>query len=395
MIENKNIIQQEVKAVLIGLITPEQNETQVQEYLDELAFLADTAGAITVKKFWQRLKHPDTRTYIGKGKLEEVREYVQKHNVELVIFDDELSGSQIGNVAKELKVTTIDRSDLILDIFARRAKTAQAKAQVELAQYQYILPRLRGMWTHLERQGGGIGSRGPGETEIETDRRIVKDKISLLRKRLKEIDKQSETQRKERGEFIRVALVGYTNVGKSTLMNALSKSDVFAENKLFATLDTTTRKVVFEQTPFLLSDTVGFIRKLPHHLVESFKSTLDEVREADILLHVVDVSHPQYEDQIGVVSETLQELGAAEKSIIMVFNKTDLYAERYFDKWLDEEVKNDLMKQLHRKWDNLTHGNALFISALHKENMDTFREFLLNKIREEYEKRYPYLTQFY
>lgn len=395
MIENKNIIQQEVKAVLIGLITPEQNETQVQEYLDELAFLADTAGAITVKKFWQRLKHPDTRTYIGKGKLEEVREYVQKHNVELVIFDDELSGSQIGNVAKELKVTTIDRSDLILDIFARRAKTAQAKAQVELAQYQYILPRLRGMWTHLERQGGGIGSRGPGETEIETDRRIVKDKISLLRKRLKEIDKQSETQRKERGEFIRVALVGYTNVGKSTLMNALSKSDVFAENKLFATLDTTTRKVVFEQTPFLLSDTVGFIRKLPHHLVESFKSTLDEVREADILLHVVDVSHPQYEDQIGVVNETLQELGAAEKPTIMVFNKTDLYAERYFDKWLDEEVKNDLMKQLHRKWDNLTHGNALFISVLHKENMDTFREFLLNKIREEYEKRYPYLTQFY
>lgn len=395
MIENKNIIQHEVKAVLIGLITPEQNETQVQEYLEELAFLAETAGAVPIKKFWQRLKHPDTRTHIGKGKLEEVREYVHKHGVELVIFDDELSGSQIGNVSKELKVTTIDRSDLILDIFARRAKTAQAKAQVELAQYQYILPRLRGMWTHLERQGGGIGSRGPGETEIETDRRIVKDKIALLRKRLKEIDKQSETQRKDRGEFIRVALVGYTNVGKSTLMNALSKSEVFAENKLFATLDTTTRKVVFEQTPFLLSDTVGFIRKLPHHLVESFKSTLDEVREADILLHVVDVSHPQYEDQIGVVQETLQQLGAAEKPTIMVFNKTDLYAERYFDKWLDEEVKKDLMKQLHRKWDNLTHGNALFISALHKENMDTFREVLLQKIREEYEKRYPYLTQFY
>ncbi|MBX9449483.1 MAG: GTPase HflX [Taibaiella sp.] len=395
MIENKNLIDQEVKAILIGVITPDQTETLVEEYLDELAFLAETAGATAVKKFYQKLAHPDTRTYIGKGKLQEVKDYIIRHQIELVIFDDELSGSQIGNVEKELKTRTIDRSDLILDIFARRAKTAQAKTQVELAQYQYILPRLRGMWTHLERQGGGIGSRGPGETEIETDRRIIKDKIALLRKRLKEIDKQSATQRKERGELIRVALVGYTNVGKSTLMNTLSKSEVFAENKLFATLDTTTRKVVFEQTPFLLSDTVGFIRKLPHHLVESFKSTLDEVREADILLHVVDVSHPQYEEQIGVVNETLQSLHAADKPTIMVFNKVDLYADKYFDPWLDDEVRNDLLKQLERKWDNLTHGNAVFISALHKENIDHFREFLLHKIKEEYEKRYPYLTKFY
>lgn len=395
MIENKNLIDQEVKAILIGVITPDQTETLVEEYLDELAFLAETAGATAVKKFYQKLAHPDTRTYIGKGKLQEVKDYITRHQIELVIFDDELSGSQLGNVEKELKTRTIDRSDLILDIFARRAKTAQAKTQVELAQYQYILPRLRGMWTHLERQGGGIGSRGPGETEIETDRRIIKDKITLLRKRLKEIDKQSATQRKERGELIRVALVGYTNVGKSTLMNTLSKSEVFAENKLFATLDTTTRKVVFDQTPFLLSDTVGFIRKLPHHLVESFKSTLDEVREADILLHVVDVSHPQYEEQIGVVNETLQSLKAADKPTIMVFNKVDLYADKYFDPWLDEEVRNDLLKQLERKWDNLTHGNAVFISALHKENIDHFREFLLRKIKEEYEKRYPYLTQFY
>lgn len=395
MIENKNIIQKEVKAVLVGLIAQNQTEEDVQEYLDELAFLAETAGALAVKKFWQKLKHPDPKTYIGKGKLEEIKEYVQKHGIELVIFDDELSGSQIGNVEREVKVKTIDRSDLILDIFARRAKTAQAKTQVELAQYQYLLPRLRGMWTHLERQGGGIGSRGPGETEIETDRRLVKDKIALLRKRLKEIDKQAETQRKERGEFIRVALVGYTNVGKSTLMNVLSKSEVFAENKLFATLDTTTRKVVFDRTPFLLSDTVGFIRKLPHHLVESFKSTLDEVREADILLHVVDVSHPRYEEQIGVVNETLRDLGAADKPTIVVFNKIDLYAEKYFDPWLEEEVKNELLKQLYRKWDNLTHGNAVFISALHKENLDNFREFLLNKIKEQYAQRYPYLTQFY
>lgn len=290
MLENRNSIQQEERAVLIGLVHRDQTEVQAQEYLDELAFLAETAGAVAVKRFTQKLQHPDSRTFIGKGKLEEIRQYIEGKDIRVAIFDDELSGAQINNIEKVLDVKTIDRSDLILDIFARRAKTAQARAQVELAQYQYILPRLRGMWKHLERLGGGIGTRGPGESEIETDRRIVRDKISLLRKRLSEIDKQALTQRKERGEFIRVALVGYTNVGKSTIMNLISKRDVFAENKLFATLDTTTSKVVFENTPFLLSDTVGFIRKLPHHLVESFKSTLDEVREADILLHVVDIS---------------------------------------------------------------------------------------------------------
>jgi GTP-binding protein HflX len=307
-----------------------------------------------------------------------------------VIFDDELTGSQISNIEKEVKCRVIDRSDLILDIFASRARTAQAKVQVELAQYQYILPRLKGMWTHLERQGAGIGSRGPGETEIETDRRIVKDKIALLRGRLKEIDKQSITQRKERGEFIRVALVGYTNVGKSTLMNVLSKSDVFAENKLFATLDTTTRKIVYENTPFLLSDTVGFIRKLPHHLVESFKSTLDEVREADILLHVVDVSHPLYEDQIGVVNHTLQELKAFDKPILTIFNKLDLYESNTFDEWLEDEVKQELLLELKEKWDRATNNNCVFISALEKKNIDALREIILTKVRELYLIRYPY-----
>ncbi|HLL44249.1 MAG TPA: GTPase HflX, partial [Segetibacter sp.] len=287
MIDKQSKIAPAEKAVLVGLVTKEQSEAQVKEYLAELAFLAETAGAVAVKSFYQKLTHPDSKTFVGKGKLEEIKDYIWEKEIQLAIFDDELTGSQISNIQKELEVKTIDRSDLILDIFAGRARTAQAKVQVELAQYQYILPRLRGMWSHLERQGGGIGSRGPGEAEIETDRRIVKDKINLLRKRLTEIDRQAFTQRKDRGEFIRVALVGYTNVGKSTLMNLLSKSEVFAENKLFATLDTTTRKVVFENTPFLLSDTVGFIRKLPHHLVDSFKSTLDEVREADILLHVV------------------------------------------------------------------------------------------------------------
>lgn len=395
MIENKNLINKEVNCVLVGVIQKDQKEAQLMEYLDELAFLADTAGAITHKVFFQKLAHPDKRTYVGKGKLQEIAAYVKANNIELVIFDDELSGSQISNVATEVGCKVIDRSDLILDIFARRAKTAQAKTQVELAQYQYILPRLRGMWTHLERQGGGIGSRGPGETEIETDRRIVKDKITLLRKRLSEIDKQSTTQRKERGEFIRVALVGYTNVGKSTIMRLISKSDVFAENKLFATLDTTTRKVVFDRTPFLLSDTVGFIRKLPHHLVESFKSTLDEVREADILLHVVDISHPQYEDQIAVVEKTLQELNAIEKPILMIFNKMDAYEKITFDEWLEPSVKADLLKQLHRKWDNITHGNALFISATEKTNIESFREELLERIKRQYEERYPHLTNLY
>jgi GTP-binding protein HflX len=396
LIEKKQIVEQEERVVIVGLIHKEQNnERQVQEYLDELVFLAETAGAVTVKRFTQKLQHPDRATFVGKGKLEEIRDFVQGRNINLVIFDDELTGSQISNIQDVLKIKVIDRSDLILDIFARRARTAQAKVQVELAQYQYILPRLRGMWSHLERQGGGIGSRGPGETEIETDRRIVKDKISLLRKRLGEIDKQSLTQRKDRGEFIRVALVGYTNVGKSTIMNTLSKSEVFAENKLFATLDTTTRKVVFEQTPFLLSDTVGFIRKLPHHLVESFKSTLDEVRESDILLHVVDISHPQYEDQVEVVNRTLHELKAFDKPTIMIFNKMDLYEKNTFDKWLADDVKQDILNQLKTDWETRTQGNCVFISALERRNLEELRKTIMEKVVELYRVRYPYKSEFF
>ncbi len=396
MIENKKIKAQQEHAILIGLIYKEQTEEMVNEYLDELVFLADTAGVETKKKFIQKLPHPDSKTFVGKGKLEEIKQFIHlKGNITLVIFDDELTGSQIQNIEKELNVRTIDRSDLILDIFASRAKTAQAKTQVELAQYQYILPRLKGMWKHLERQGGGVGTRGPGETEIETDRRIVKDKIGLLRKRLAEIDKQAFTQRKDRGEFIRVALVGYTNVGKSTLMNALSKSDVFAENKLFATLDTTTRKVVFEQTPFLLSDTVGFIRKLPHHLVESFKSTLDEVREADVLLHVVDLSHPHYEEQLNVVNKVLAELGASGKPVITIFNKIDQYEEQAFDKWLEPEVKKEILEDLKQRWENETQGNCVFVSATERRNLDTLRQTVLNKIREMYRIRYPYKAEFF
>jgi GTP-binding protein HflX len=390
VLDKKKVVYKEERAILVGLVHKDQTEQQLQEYLDELAFLAETAGAITVKRFTQKLPHPDTRTFIGKGKIEEIKNYIEGKNIRIVIFDDELNGSQITNIEKVLDVKTIDRSDLILDIFARRAKTAQAKAQVELAQYQYLLPRLRGMWKHLERLGGGIGTRGPGETEIETDRRIVRDKISLLRKRLAEIDKQSATQRKERGEFIRVALVGYTNVGKSTLMNLLSKRHVFAENKLFATLDTTTSKVVFENTPFLLSDTVGFIRKLPHHLVESFKSTLDEVREADVLLHVVDVSHPAYEEQIGVVNKTLHELNAFDKPIITIFNKMDLYDERTFDKWLEESTKREILNDLEERWQRETHANAVFISATEKRNIDDLRNKILSKVRALYKIRYPY-----
>ena len=374
----------------MGVILKEQTDEQMKEYLDELAFLVETAGAVAVKRFTQKLTHADSKTFVGKGKLEEIKNYITERNIGLVIFDDELTGSQITNIEKVLDTTTIDRSDLILDIFARRAKTAQAKTQVELAQYQYLLPRLKGMWKHLERQGGGIGTRGPGETEIETDRRIVKDKISLLRKRLSEIDKQSFTQRKDRGEFIRVALVGYTNVGKSTIMNLLSKSDVFAENKLFATLDTTTRKVVFENTPFLLSDTVGFIRKLPHHLVESFKSTLDEVREADILIHVVDTSHPQYEEQLGVVNNTLQDIRAFEKPIITVFNKMDLYEKNTFDPWLEDGVKEDLLRELKERWESETRGNCVFISAIEKRNMEELRNTILGKVKELSRIRYPY-----
>ncbi len=395
MIENKNIIENEERAVLVGVVHKNQTEPQTMEYLSELAFLAETAGAETKKIFIQKLQNPDSKTFVGKGKLEEIRDYVQAKGITIAIFDDELTGSQIGNISDVIGIKTLDRSDLILDIFARRAKTAQAKVQVELAQYQYILPRLRGMWKHLERQGGGIGSRGPGETEIETDRRIVKDKIALLRKRLAEIDKQAQTQRKERGTYIRVALVGYTNVGKSTLMTLLSKSDVFAENKLFATLDTTTRKVVYEQTPFLLSDTVGFIRKLPHHLVESFKSTLDEVREADCLLHVVDISHATYEDQMGVVNKTLQDIKAFDKPVLTIFNKMDLYEERTFDPWLDPEVKEDLLKQLKERWARETNGACVFISATERRNIDELRQTILDKVKELYEERYPYLTQFY
>ncbi|HEV8084338.1 MAG TPA: GTPase HflX [Chitinophagaceae bacterium] len=395
MIEKKINNRTEVKAVLVGIIQKEQTEELVTEYMEELKFLAETAGANAIRTFTQKLSHPDSRTFVGKGKLEEIKNYISNKNIELVIFDDELTGSQINNIEKELQVTTIDRSDLILDIFASRAKTAQARVQVELAQYYYLLPRLKGMWKHLERQGGGIGSRGPGETEIETDRRIVKDKISLLRKRLNEIDKQAFTQRKERGEFIRLALVGYTNVGKSTIMNLLSKSDVFAENKLFATLDTTTRKVVFGHTPFLLSDTVGFIRKLPHHLIESFKSTLDEVREADILLHVVDISHPKFEEQLSVVKKTLQELNSGEKPVITVFNKMDQYEKITFDQWLDPEVKQDLLKELKESWQAQTEGKCVFISAVEKTNITELRQIALNTIRSMYQVKYPYKAEFF
>lgn len=392
MLDKNNLFQQSEKAILVGVVLKDQKEHQVIEYLDELAFLATTAGAVAVKTFMQKLQHPDSKTYIGKGKLEEIKAYATDKDIRVLIFDDELSGAQITNIEKAVNIKTIDRSDLILDIFARRAKTAQAKAQVELAQYQYILPRLRGMWKHLERLGGGIGTRGPGESEIETDRRIVRDKISLLRKKLTEIEKQAFTQRKERGEFIRVALVGYTNVGKSTIMNLLSKSDVLAENKLFATLDTTTRKIVFENTPFLLSDTVGFIRKLPHHLIESFKSTLEEVKESDILLHAVDVSHPQYEDQMKVVNTTLHELGCGEKPTVTIFNKMDQYEERYFDEWLDPEVKKGLAEELQRRWENETDNRCVFISATQRREIDKLRATILNQVRDMYTKRYPYRT---
>jgi GTP-binding protein HflX len=394
VLDKQNLFETSENAILVGVIHNHQTEQQVAEYMEELAFLASTAGAVTDKKIVQRLQHPDSKTYVGKGKLEEIKRYAEGKNIGLLIFDDELSGSQIGNIQEAVGIKTIDRSDLILDIFARRAKTAQAKAQVELAQYQYILPRLRGMWKHLERLGGGIGTRGPGETEIETDRRIVRDKITLLRKRLLDIEKQAFTQRKERGEFIRVALVGYTNVGKSTLMNLLSKSDVLAENKLFATLDTTTRKMVFENTPFLLSDTVGFIRKLPHHLIESFKSTLDEVKESDILMHVVDISHPQYEDQMKVVNATLADLGCADKPTITVFNKMDMYEERNFDQWLEPEIKSTLLEELRKRWENETTGNCVFVSAIERRAIDQLRATMLAMVREVYIKRYPYKTGF-
>lgn len=395
MIEKKIQHKEETNVILAGWLPQGQSESVIKEYLDELAFLAETAGAKEVKRYYQRLPHPDSKTFLGSGKLEEIKSYIQSHQIDMVIFDDELTGSQLLNIEKVLNRPVIDRSDLILDIFASRAKTAQAKVQVELAQYQYILPRLKGMWKHLERQGGGIGSRGPGETEIETDRRIIKDKISLLRKRLAAFDKQAFTQRKERGEFIRVSFVGYTNVGKSTLMRFLSKTDSFVENKLFATLDTTTRKVVFDRTPFLLSDTVGFIRKLPHHLVESFKSTLDEVREADILLHVVDISHPKYEEQIAVVKNTLHDLKADDKPTLFIFNKMDLYEKQTYDEWLEPEVKADLQKQLEKYWNNETQNNCIFVSATEKMNVDELRTMILYKVREMYGIRYPYKDIFY
>jgi GTPase len=370
-------------AVLIGIITQQQDERMLAEYLDELAFLADTAGAVTLKKFTQKLDHPNPKTFVGTGKLNEIAEYVKMNQVNLAIFDDELGPSQLKNIETLLGCKVLDRTNLILDIFAQRAKTASAKIQVELAQYQYLLPRLTRMWTHLERQQGGIGMRGPGETEIETDRRIIRDKISLLKEQLKKIDKQMFTQRKSRKDLPRVALIGYTNVGKSTIMNLLSKSDVFAENKLFATLDTTVRKVVIGTTPFLLSDTVGFIRKLPHSLVESFKSTLDEVREADILLHVADISHPNFEEQIHIVNQTLLEIHVNSKPTILVFNKMDAYS--YIQKNEDdlalETRENWTLEKLGKSWMARNNSPCIFISATMKNNIDAFRQLLLNTVQ--------------
>lgn len=380
------------KAVLIGVSSNDQPPTQVDEYLEELSFLLETAGAVPVKKFIQRLDVPNSRTYIGSGKLEEIKEFVINNGINLAVFDDELSPSQVRNIEKELNIRALDRTNLILDIFAHRAKTAYAKTQVELAQYEYLLPRLAGMWTHLERQRGGIGLRGPGETEIETDRRIIRTKIALLKDQLEKIDKQMITQRKNRGKLVRVALVGYTNVGKSTLMNLLSKSEVFAENKLFATLDATVRKVVVGNLPFLLSDTVGFIRKLPHHLVESFKSTLDEVREADLLLHVVDISHPGFEEQMAVVNQTLQDIQAADKPVLVVFNKTDAYSfiKKDEDDLSPKQKKNLTLEELKNSWMAKNHAPSIFISALKKQNIEELKSFMYAKVREIHITRYPY-----
>ena len=393
-------------AVLVGLITKDQDENKTKEYLDELEFLADTAGAVTVRRFTQRLNGPSSVTYVGQGKLEEIRQFIKdeednEREVGMVIFDDELSAKQIRNIEKELKVKILDRTSLILDIFAMRAQTAEAKTQVELAQHRYMLPRLQRLWTHLERQGGGSGSgggkgsvglRGPGETQLEMDRRIILQRITLLKQRLLEIDKQKTTQRKNRGRLIRVALVGYTNVGKSTMMNLLAKSDVFAENKLFATLDTTVRKMVIDNLPFLLADTVGFIRKLPTDLVDSFKSTLDEVREADLLLHVVDISHPDFEDQIKVVDKTLADLGCADKPSMLIFNKIDAYT------WIEKEPddltpatkENATLDDLKRTWMARMNDNCLFISAREKENIDELRDILYKKVKELHVQKYPY-----
>lgn len=393
-------------AVLVGLITKEQDEAKTKEYLDELEFLADTAGAVTVKRFTQKVNGPSSITYVGSGKLEEIRQYIEaeedaEREVGMVIFDDELSAKQMRNIEKELKVKILDRTSLILDIFAMRAQTAEAKTQVELAQHRYMLPRLQRLWTHLERQGGGSGSgggkgsvglRGPGETQLEMDRRIILQRITLLKQRLEEIDRQKTTQRKNRGRMIRVALVGYTNVGKSTMMNLLAKSDVFAENKLFATLDTTVRKMVIDNLPFLLADTVGFIRKLPTDLVDSFKSTLDEVREADLLVHVVDISHPDFEEQISVVNKTLAELGCADKPSMIIFNKIDAYTwvEKEEDDLTPPTRENISLEELKRTWMAKMADNCLFISAREKQNIDELRDILYKRVRELHVQKYPY-----
>lgn len=381
------------RTILIGIVTPQQSEAKTLEYLDELEFLADTAGAVTVHKFIQKLNGPDSRTYVGSGKLEEIRNYVENNDIGMAIFDDDLSPKQVANIERELKVKILDRTSLILDIFAKRAQTANAKTQVELAQYQYLLPRLTRLWTHLERQRGGIGMRGPGERQIETDRRIILDKISRLKEELRDIDRQKSIQRKNRGKLTRVALVGYTNVGKSTLMNLLSKSDVFAENKLFATLDTTVRKVIIDNLPFLLTDTVGFIRKLPTHLVESFKSTLDEVRDADILLHVVDISHPNFEEQIEVVNRTLADVcGSVNKPVIMVFNKVDAftYTPKDEDDLTERTRSNIPLSELKATWMAKMGSDAVFVSAKTGLNLDELKQKIYEKAKEVHLSRFPY-----
>jgi GTP-binding protein HflX len=376
------------RAVLVGVITQGETDEQAKEYLEELEFLVSTAGAETVKSFTQKLQRPDRATFVGSGRLEDIKAYVTAEEIDMVVFDDELTPSQLRNIENELQVKILDRNNLILDIFAGRAQTAQAKSQVELAQLQYLLPRLTRLWTHLERQKGGIGMRGPGESQIETDRRLILNKISLLKDRLKSIDRQNETQRKNRHQMVRVALVGYTNVGKSTIMNMLSKSEVFAENKLFATLDTTVRKVVIENVPFLLSDTVGFIRKLPHQLVECFKSTLDEVREADILVHVVDISHPNFEDQIHTVQETLKEIGAIDKKVITVFNKIDAFKPELHS--IEEQAEPITLHDFKDSWMAKNNSPAIFISATKKENIDAFRALIYNEVKVVHTDRYPY-----
>ncbi len=391
----KTLQKESENAILIGVYLKNSDENE-QEYLDELEFLSQTAGAKTIKIFTQKLDQPDSRYFVGKGKLEEIKNYIENHpEIDMAIFDDDLTGKQTSLLEEMLGVKIIDRSTLILDIFAKRAQKAEAKVQVELAQLQYLLPRLRGLWTHLERQRGGIGMRGPGEQEIETDRRIVKNKIRKLKEDLTQIEQQEKTQRKRRDELIRVALVGYTNVGKSTLMNLLTKAEVFTENKLFATLDTTVRKMVIGNMPFLLSDTVGFIRKLPHHLIESFKSTLSEVRESDILLHVIDVSHPSFENQIKTVNLTLNELGANDKTVIYIFNKIDQFRKNSYDDLLDRETKDELFSKFESGMKNTYGENCIFISARDKENIDELRELLRLEVENKYKIRYPFKTQYW